>query len=85
MLQMQLLGLMRTRNALQLDSRGWSHLRRSATHDFKLGRGKELRWDATDCNIARIVAKAIEIWFQRRKGEVVGSTMMRRFGSGNAK
>src|SRR5271154_3454896 len=28
---------------------------------------------------------AIEIWFQRRNGEVVGSTMMRRFGSGNAK
>ena len=28
---------------------------------------------------------AIEIWFHRRKGEVVGSTMIRRFGSGNAK
>src|ERR1700722_17040187 len=29
--------------------------------------------------------RAIEIWFQRRNGEVVGRVMMRRFGSGNAK
>ena len=28
---------------------------------------------------------ACEIWFQRRKGDVVGRTMMRRFGSGRAK
>ena len=28
---------------------------------------------------------ACEIWFQRRKGEVVGRTMMRRLGSGKAK
>src|SRR5215472_452085 len=28
---------------------------------------------------------AIEIWFQRRKGDVVGRTMKRRLGSGNAK
>jgi hypothetical protein len=28
---------------------------------------------------------AIEIWFQRRKGDVVGSTMSRRLGSGKAK
>ncbi len=29
--------------------------------------------------------RAIEIWFQRRKGEVVGRTMSRRLGSGKAK
>jgi hypothetical protein len=28
---------------------------------------------------------ANEIWFQRRKGDVVGRTIRRRFGSGNAK
>src|ERR1700678_797047 len=29
--------------------------------------------------------RAIEIWFQRRNGEVVGRTIIRRFGSGKAK